>query len=180
MINFRSKITQVVLGYFFLHEDARMYINEISRQFHLDSGNLTRKLEELEGQGLLKSEWKGAQRYFFLNKDFPLYREYKKIIQKTFGLEQSLKQALEAVPGIRQAVIFGSYAADRMDQHSDIDLFVVAEASAVEVQKALSGIEKTTGRDINPVILSPQEYRKKKGIDPLLKSMEKNKKVRLI
>ena len=180
MISFRSGITKKVLGYFFLHEGERLYINEMARCFDLDSGNLTRKLKELEGQGILKSELQGMERYFTLNRDFPLYKEYKSIVLKSVGIEEALRKALGRIPGLKEAFVFGSYASGQMDEHSDIDLLIVAEAGAVEVQKALSSVEQTSGRDINPVILSPEEYRRKRTSDPFIKTIEQGKKVRVI
>ncbi len=172
MINLRSKITQKVLGYFYLHEDAEMYINEMARRFGLDSGNLTRKLEELEGQGILKSQWKGAQRYYALNKEFSLYQEYKKIIKKTVGFEEILRASLRSLAGVRQAVVFGSYAADRMDQKSDIDLLVVGDHSTVELQRLIARIQKTIDREINCISMTDTEYREKQKKDPFLKSLK--------
>ena len=82
MIALRSKITQKILGYFFLHEGSAMYVNEMCRRFGSDRGNSVRKLKELEEEGILKSEWKGNQRYYSLNPSFPLRREYKRIIDE--------------------------------------------------------------------------------------------------
>ncbi len=94
MIILKSKIAKVVLGYFILHEGAEMYINEMARKFKLDSGNLTRKLAEFEKEGIFKSRLSGKQKYFSINKSFPLLKEYKKIIQKTVGFEYILKESL--------------------------------------------------------------------------------------
>ncbi len=172
MINLRSQITQKVLGYFYLHEDAELYINEMARRFGLDSGNLTRKLEELESQGVLKSQWKGAQRYYALNKGFSLYQEYKKIIKKTVGFEEILRASLKPLAGIQQAVVFGSYAADRMDQKSDIDLLVVGDHGTVELQRLIARIQKTIDREINCISMTGEEYREKQKKDPFLKSLK--------
>lgn len=174
MINLRSKITQKVLGYFYLHEDAEMYINEMARRFDLDSGNLTRKLEELESQGILKSEWKGAQRYYSLDKKFSLYQEYKKIIKKTVGFEEILRVSLKSLAGIQQVVVFGSYAADKMDQKSDIDVLVIGDHDTVELQKVIARIQRTIDREINCISMTGKEYREKQNKDPFLKSL-KNK-----
>ena len=172
MINLRSQITQKVLGYFYLHEDAELYINEMARRLGLDSGNLTRKLEELESHGILKSQWKGAQRYYALNKRFSLYQEYKKIIKKTVGFEEILRASLKPLAGIQQAVVFGSYAADRMDQKSDIDLLVVGDHNTVELQRLIARIQKTIDREINCISMTGEEYREKQKKDPFLKSLK--------
>lgn len=80
MISLRSKIAQKVLGYFFANGKNSLYINEMSRTLGLDRGNLIKKLQTLEKEGILKSEFRGNQRYFSLNTRYPLLKEYKKIV----------------------------------------------------------------------------------------------------
>lgn len=180
MINLRSKITQKVLGYFYLHEDVEMYINEMARRLGLDSGNLTRKLEELENQGILKNQWKGTQRYYSLNKEFSLYQEYKKIIKKTVGFEKILGASLKTLVGIQKAVVFGSYAADRMDQKSDIDLLVIGDHETVELQRIIARIQRSIDREINCISMTGKEYREKQKRDPFLKSLKNKARIDLL
>lgn len=79
MLEYRSKITQKVLGYYFLNPERSHYINEFADLLSVDPGNLFRKLKELELEGILISETHGNQRYFSLNKKYPLLHEVKKI-----------------------------------------------------------------------------------------------------
>ena len=78
MLNFRSKIAIKVLGYYFVNPARKHYINELARILDEDAGNLFRKLKDLEREGILSSEAIGNQRYFFLNKRYPLLKELKK------------------------------------------------------------------------------------------------------
>jgi len=180
MINLKSKIANVILGYFILHEGTEMYINEMARKFKLDSGNLTRKLAEFEKEGILKSRFSGKQKYFSINKSFPLLKEYKQIIQKTVGLEYILKESLSDLKGIKKVVLFGSYAEDRMDILSDIDLLVVGNHSTIDFQKKIAEIQKTVDREINVLSYGINEYNKKKTYDPLLKGIHKKNKINII
>ncbi len=180
MLSFRSKISKKILNYFMLQQGAEIYVRDLARILHTESGNLTRKLIVFEEEGLLKSRWQGKQRYYSLNKSFPLFKEYKNIVSKTIGLEQILKTSLGTISGIKKAVIFGSYAQEKMDSHSDIDFLVVGDHSTVELQKAVAQVQKSTQRDINAISMSLQEYNDKKGKDPFLKSVESKKTVRII
>lgn len=179
MINLRSKISQKILNYFMLQEGAESYVNDLARTLKMETGNLTRKLITLEKEGILKSRWQGKQRYYSLDKTFPLLREYKKIVSKTIGLEQSLKDLLSKVPGIKSAIIFGSYAQNKTDAHSDIDLLVVGNHNTVSLYRAIADIQKSVQREINVVSMSPQEYQQKLK-DPFLKSVEKKKSLKII
>ena len=180
MFSLRSKITQAVLGYFTLHEKEELYVNEMARRLKLNQGNLDRKLKELEKEGILKSELRGQERYYSLNTSFPLLREYKKIILKTVGLEHVLKEALQKVKGLKQAYLFGSYAKDQMDAASDIDLLAVGSHNNIELQKEISEVQKSIGREINVISFGSAEYEKKRKSDPFLKSISQGKKIQIV
>ena len=180
MISMRSKITKGLLGYFMLHDKAEMYGNELARKLGLDDGNLARKLQELERLGLLKSREMGKARFYSLNRAYPLLKEYRRIILKTIGLEKMLRNGLKDLVGIKEAVIFGSYAANEMDAASDIDLFVVGDCDTVQIRKRIHTIQKNIDREINLVSMGVGEYEKKKKEDPFVKSIQKAKKVPVI
>jgi predicted nucleotidyltransferase len=177
MLNLRSQITRAVLGYLFLQEETEMYVNELSRRLSLESGNLTRKLIQLEKEGILKSRWQGSQKYYSLNTGFPLFKEYKSIVLKTVGFEHVLKDRLKKVPGIRKVIIFGSYAEDKMDTLSDIDVLVVGDCDMIFLQKEIAAIQKAVGREINMVSMPLKEYQRRRTTDPLLKSIHQKKHI---
>lgn len=179
MVSLRSQIAQKVLGYFLLHENAQLYVNELARRLEVDGGNLSRKLSELEGEGLLKSRVRGNERFYAVNPSYPLLQEYKKIILKTVGLEHLLRQALLRVRGIQAAYLFGSYAQNRMDASSDIDLLVVGAHSTIDLQRSIATVRKSVDREINLVSMSPEEYRGNKRKHPLLRSIRETERIRL-
>jgi predicted nucleotidyltransferase len=180
MISLRAKDTKAVLGYMFLHEDAELYVNEMARKFSLDDGNLSRKLKELETEGILKCRESANVCYYSLNRDYPLLQEYKGIVLKTIGLEQKLRDALSAVKGIHEAYIFGSYAQSSMDAASDIDLLVVGEHDTLALQKVIAAVQKEMDREINVISMGSREYKEKLKKNPFLKSLADKKKVRLV
>lgn len=180
MISLRSIITQKVLDYFLLQERAPIYVNELARVLDIESGNLTRKLLEIEKEGLLSSQWQGKQRYYSLNREFPLIKEYKSIIIKKMGLEQLLKSACLSIEGIEKVLIFGSYAQDKMDAHSDIDLLVIGKQETLALNKVIAQVQRLIHREINVVSMSAKEFESQKNKDPFLKSIQTNKVIRLV
>jgi predicted nucleotidyltransferase len=181
MISFRSKITVKLLDYYFLNPGARRYINELARLLDLDPKNLDRKLKELEKAGLFQSEIKGKERYFFLNRKYPLLNQYRQIFLKTHGLEKKLKEIMAGTAGIKEAYIFGSYTANKMDSASDLDLLVVGDHSALDLQRPIAALQRATGREINVVNLSPREMAaKRRTKDSFICNIFKGKVVRLI
>ena len=179
MISLRSKITQAVLGYLFLHKEESLYVGELSRKLGLDKGNLSRKLSELEQIGILKSDVRGRERFFSINKKYPLAEEYSRIVIKSLGIEAELKKTLQQIIGIQRAFLFGSYATEKMDAASDIDLMVIGTHSAIALRKAIAKIQKKLNRQINAISVHSQEYDTKKRKDPFFKRVELSKKVEL-
>lgn len=180
MISFESKPVRELLRYFFLNEDKSAYVNELASRLGLDKRNMVKKLKALEAEGLLTSEMRGNQRYYGLNNGFPLYEEYRQIFLKTVGFEAQLKAALEDVKGVRSAFIFGSYADNSMGPVSDIDIVVVGEHSVVALQKKLSQLQKSCGREINAISMTEKEFKRKKNRDAFLKKVLSGKTVELV
>jgi predicted nucleotidyltransferase len=174
-------VTIKLLDYYFLNPQAQVYINELARILDLDPKNTETKLKELEKEGLFKSEFRGKQRYFFLAKDNPILEHYRQIFLKTHGIEKRLKDMMGNIKGLKEAYLFGSYAANKMDSSSDIDLLAVGAHSVLELQRAIAKLQKDTGREFNVTNLSPKEFEtKKKNKDPFINGVFKTKTIRLI
>ncbi|MBU2034923.1 MAG: nucleotidyltransferase domain-containing protein [Candidatus Omnitrophica bacterium] len=181
MISLRSKITIKLLDYYFLNPDAQVYINELARILEIDPKNTETKLKELEKEGLFKSEFRGKQRYFFLAKDNPVLEHYRQIFLKTHGIEKKLKNMLSGIKGIKEAYLFGSYASNKMDSSSDVDLLAIGTHSILELQRVIVQLQKDTGREFNVTNLNPGEFRaRKKDKSHFISSIFKNKTIRLI
>jgi len=181
MINFKAKITQIVLGYFFVNPHAEMYLNEIARKFKLDRGNLTRKLAELDKEGILIKNKKGNLSLYTINRQYPFLPELKKIFKKSFGLEAELRQRLGNIKGIKSAIIFGSYAKDKLSADSDIDLLLVGSHKLLEVQKEIIRLQGQIDREINVIDLTEKEFAKrKKDKDEFIANVFAGKTVKII
>ena len=181
MISLRSKVTIKLLDYYFLNLDAQAYINELARILDLDPKNTETKLKELEKEGLFKSEFRGKQRYFFLAKDNPVLEHYRQIFLKTYGIEKRLKDMIGNIKGLKEAYLFGSYANNKMDSSSDIDLLAIGTHSVLELQRIIVRLQKDTGREFNVINLSIKEFeKKKKDKDSFISGVLKAKIIRLI
>ncbi len=181
MISLRSDITKNILNYFFVNPEDGLYVNELSRRLNLDKRNLVKKLKELEAEGLLKSEIRGNLKIYSANKKFPFYKEYKKIVLATVGLEDRLKEILKGIRGIRKAYLYGSFAEDKQKAHSDIDLLIVGDHDILELQRRLNSLQNEIGREINTVHMDEREYLKRtKNKDPFLLNILAKKNIKLI
>jgi predicted nucleotidyltransferase/predicted transcriptional regulator len=181
MISFKSEITKALLNYFFLNPEESLYVNELARKLGLDKRNLVRKIRELEKEGLLKSETRGNLKLYSINKRYPLFGEVRNIFLKTAGLEDRLKKILKDIPGIKKALIYGSYARNKMSSHSDIDLLVVGSHKMIPLQKQLNILQKELDREINTVNMDENEFAKRRrDKDPFILGILKRKHLELI
>ncbi len=84
------------------------------------------------------------------------------MVEKTVAGPELLRRALaDLADRIEVAFVFGSLARGEDRAESDLDLFVVGEVSLQEVVTAISPLQQTLGRDINPVVYPVEEVRSK-------------------
>lgn len=179
MINFKAKITQAVLGYFFVNPQAEMYLNEMARKFKVDRGNLARKLAELEKEGILLKNKKGNLSLYTVNRAYPFLRELRRIFLKSFGLENELRRKLKSIKGIKSAIIFGSYAKDKLSAESDIDLLLVGSHKLLDAQSEIIKLQSRLDREINVIDMTEGEFHRKKN-EEFLKNALSGKIIKLI
>lgn len=181
MFNFKSKITEKLLGYYFINPESRQYINELSRILDVDLGNLDRKLKELEKDGLFISESQGNLKYYFLNKNYPLLKEVEKAFSMSHGLERKLANLLSGLKGLKEAYIFGSYSKGSFGPESDIDLLLIGSHPSIESIKILFKFSKEIRREINTVDMTEDEYiQKKKNRDDFIKNIFEGETIKII
>jgi len=181
MVSLKSEITRKILNYLFLNPKESLYVNEFVRKFGLDKRNLVKKLKELEQEGILRSQARGNLKLYSINNNYTLYNEYKKIVIKTIGFEQKLTQILREINGIKEAYLYGSYAKNKMDTHSDIDLLVIGSHNIVLLQRKLNKLQEETDREINAVNMDEREFKKRiKNKDSFVFQILKDKHIRII
>ena len=181
MISLRSNVTRKLLNYFFINPGQALYVNEISKTLKLDKRNLVKKIKELEKEGLLKSEKRGNLKFCSINKGYSLYDEYRKIVMKTLGFEGYLKKILKETKGVKVSYIYGSYAKNKMDAHSDIDLLIVGSHDIISLQGKLGKLQKEIGREINSVDMDEGEFKRRLAKkDPFVVSILKQKNIKII
>ncbi len=181
MLDLRSKLRQKLLGYYFTNPSASHYLRELAELLEGDPANLSRELRRLEREGVFVSEKRGKQKYFRLNRDYPLYQEVRRIVFKTVGAVGQLRNALQQVTGIGEAYLYGSFAKNQQDAASDIDILVIGKPKAEELEGAIRKLERQLGREINYTLLSPEEFKTRRvDKDAFLEDVWRGKKISLI
>jgi predicted nucleotidyltransferase len=177
----RSKLRARLLQLFFSHPEKEYFLRELERILSKPVAYIRRELTNLERTGLFISEKKGKEKYFRLNLKYPLYEEVKSMVDKTIGLEGSIKNTLKNLENIKLAFIFGSYAQKETDWLSDIDLMIIGKPDEDALVAEISKLEETLSREINYHIYSLEDWKKKiKEKNSFIKNVLRKPKIFLI
>jgi len=181
MFQLRSKLRRDLLVYYFTNPAASHYLRELARILNADPANLSRELASLEDQGVFLSQTRGRQKYFQLNRSYPLFAEYRRILQKTVGVHSRLRDALAGMQGIEQAYLYGSFARDQADLQSDIDLLIIGRPGAEALEAVIARLESKLGREINYTVFDRKEFQKRRAKkDPFLADVWEHEKIALL
>lgn len=157
----KAEVFRLLFG---LHHEP-LHLRELERRSGLAISTVQQELSRLKRLGLVEARPDGNRTYFAAREDHPLYAEIRGLVLKTSGLADVLRRALEQDKRINIAFIFGSLAQAREQAHSDIDLLIVGDIGLRHVTKLLSGVANRVGREINPKVFTPQEFRRRKRTD---------------
>src|SRR5262249_6377763 len=151
-----------ILALLYSHADEQFYLREIVRRAGTGIGATQRELRQLSEAGLIQDVRRGHQVYYQANRKNPIFAELKSIIAKTSGIRDVLLEVLAPLASrIKLAFVYGSIARGAEIPTSDVDLMVVGEVSFADVVSALSESEAKLGREFNPTVYGPREFREK-------------------
>jgi predicted nucleotidyltransferase len=173
---------RAILALLFGHADEQFYLREIARRAGTGIGATQRELGQLTDAGLLHRLRRGNQVYYRANRENPIFEELKSILAKTSGIRDTLQEGLARLADrVKLAFVYGSIARGEEKASSDVDLMVVGSVSFQDVVAALSEIERKLGREVNPTVFGPREFREKLAAkNHFLSSVAKEKKLFVI
>jgi predicted nucleotidyltransferase len=154
-----SPYRRQVLAVLFLRPDEKFHVRELERMTGVSAGSLHRELKAMAESGLLLREKLGNQVFYRANDDCTIYEELAAIFRKTMGLTSLIQEALSDLGDrIKVAFVFGSMASGHQTAGSDLDVCILGEVSLLEVVKALSRVQETLQREVNPVVMTPKKF----------------------
>lgn len=181
MLELRSKARRKLLAYYFTNPAARHHLRDLAERLKVDPSNLSKELGRLERDGLFHSEVSGRQKYFQLNRAYPLFNEVRGIVTKTIGAVPLIAESLKKMEGIDEAYLYGSFARGRQDAASDIDVLVIGTPRGDVLAEAVRKLERQLGREINYTVLALKEFKSRRDRkDAFLANVWHNKRVSLI
>ncbi|MBN1824640.1 MAG: nucleotidyltransferase domain-containing protein [Candidatus Eisenbacteria bacterium] len=156
-----SKIRAEVFRLLFAGPETEIHVREIERRTGFNDRAIREELRKLARLDLLIARRDGNRLYYSANRSHPLFPEIRSLALKTAGLADHLREALSGEE-IRVAFVFGSVAKGEEKGGSDVDLLVVGKAGLRKIAGALRGATEAIGREVNPVVMTPEEFRRRR------------------
>jgi predicted nucleotidyltransferase len=178
---FTSKVRIKVLTLFLTHPEEHFYARELAQRTGEHYSAVWQELGNLERIGLLMSEQGANVKYYRVNSSFPIYSDLRRIILKTTGLGDALRQGLSRLGPIEAAFIYGSTASGEEDSLSDIDVMVVGNVDLTALSSVIAQLEETLEREINYVAITREELEARLAAgEPFVQNMLDGPKIMLI
>jgi len=155
-----SRVKAEIFRLLFGLNRPELHLREIVRQSGLSLGTVQQELRHLTRAGIVTAHRDGNRVNYKANAAHPIHNELCAIVAKSDGLSAILGKALEH-DEIGVAFVFGSIAHGIAGAESDVDLIVVGAIGLRKVTILLSGISSKIGREINPHVLTPAEFRER-------------------
>lgn len=160
-----------VLRLLFADASRELHLRDLTRQSGLGLGTVQGELEKLSSSDLVTSRRDGNRRYYRANSTHPLFPDLQQLVLKTSGLRDVLAKALHGIKGVELAFVFGSLASSGGKAASDVDLFIIGDVGLRAVASALRGVGEVLAREINPITMTAEEFRKRRTSDSFVQDV---------
>lgn len=149
----RSRAQGDIIAWIMLHPEDESSLTEIARATNTSGATVMREVDRLADAGLIRESRRGNQRLVSADTDNPVFGPLAALMAVTFGPIPVLRNLLGNVAGIRDAFIYGSWAA-RYEQRpgpvpGDIDVLVVGTADLDELDEIAALAGERLGREVS-------------------------------
>lgn len=174
-----GKTRTAVLSALLLRPENALHVRELARITGASAGSLHRELRLLADMGFLLREEAGRQVYYRANPNHPVHEELAKLLRKTAGVVDVLREALDPLADkMELAFVYGSVAAGTERPTSDVDLMVLGKLSFRDLVLSLTQAQSVLGREVNPTVMTREEFAKMLAAnDPFAQSVMKGPKL---
>ena len=143
--------------------EQELHLRELVRRTGFAPRSVQLAVEALVRTGVIGERRSGNRRYLRLAEAGSLPVPIRLILEEGAKVPALLRRTLGADPRIERAAIFGSAAVGELSGASDIDLLVVGTLGLRDLLQLLRPVRAELGREVNPVLLSPREFRERRA-----------------
>jgi predicted nucleotidyltransferase len=141
-----------------------VHIREIADRAGVPYSTVQREIARLEESGLVRAMTVGRTRVIEPNQLSPYFNELHSLVLKSYGPATVLGDVLRTHRGVRDAYIFGSWAARYSGepgpdpQDIDVAVIVTPEAERDAIDDDLASAAERLGRFVNPVLVDENDW----------------------
>ncbi len=167
-----------------LRKDWQYNITELSKDININKGVLSRLVEELEKENVIKVNRKGKIKLFSINKENPFIKD---LIIPLFEKENNFYQYIlnDFINKLRNEtesiILYGSFAKGTANLSSDIDLLAIVTKKDINLKKEIEIFKENSLKndillrvDVMSILELKNLYKKQ---EPFIKSVIKNHKI---
>ena len=171
----RSRAQAEVVGLVLWSAPQEFSLTELADRTGVSLATVQREIERCEQADIVKSRRIGNVRLVSasVSRDAQLLCE---LLLRSFGPKYVVADEFLKVAGVKQIIIFGSWAARYSgvegNAPGDIDLLVLGDAKFSEVSKACTRVSRRIDREVNAVN-RPLTWLTKASNDPLKKEVQR-------
>jgi AraC-like DNA-binding protein len=169
----RSDAQGELLALLFLHPDQEYSLSEIARRVGVSLPTVHAEVGRLVSAGLLSERRLGQARLVHARADHVLARPLTEMLELTYGPAAVLPDVLGGLPGVRQAFVYGSWAARRLGEPGpaprDVDVVVVGTTPRARLAAAEEEAGRRLHREVNITRISPAVWGA--GEDPFVRTL---------
>lgn len=158
---FSSKTRAAFFRILFGMNPGEFHLREIERQSGLTIGTIQKEAEKLLRLNLLVMRVDGNRTYYRANISHPFYKPIREMVLKSSLLVEVVAEAFADVPA-NFVFLFGSVVSGNLRPESDVDLFVIGSPGLRQVCGLLKKPAELIGREINPHVMSLEEFIKRR------------------
>jgi DNA-binding transcriptional ArsR family regulator len=159
---FRSDQQLRILATLYADAGEELSIGTLAQRAGVAQATASREVARLAEHGLVVTRPLGRNTLVSPNWHLPWAKELRAILVQTVGVLGRLADALKRVAGVKEAFVFGSWAARYTGEPGppprDIDVLIVGDASLRSVRRACSQVEDELNVEVNPVVVSSQAW----------------------
>jgi predicted nucleotidyltransferase len=159
---FRSRHQADLLAWLLLHPDREYTTTELARRLGVPLTTLHREVQRLVAAELLRDRPVGRSRLLSANQAHPAHAALTRLLELSFGPHTVVEDEFAGLDGVKQVLIFGSWAA-RYDgvegpPPADVDVLVVGNPARADVYEAADRAQARLALPVNPVIRSGKQW----------------------
>jgi DNA-binding transcriptional ArsR family regulator len=170
----RSDAQGELLALLLLHPEAEYTLTEIARRIGVSLPTVHAEVARLVVAGLVTDRRVGQARLVRAATGHVLFRPLVELLELTYGPTAVLPDVLAGVAGVREAYVYGSWAARRLgepgDSPRDLDVVVVGSTPRDVLVELGERAGRRLHREVNITRVSPEVW--DAGDDPFVRTLK--------